>query len=51
MNEGVFANNVKRYILATNEKPDIDKYEITKFDYRKAFNEGFHKNISQIEIS
>ena len=54
MNNNTFRNNIRRYILGDDEDTgmdidmDIDKFEITKFDYRKLFDK---RAISKYELS
>ena len=48
MNKDSFFINTKRYILEGGE--DIDSFEITKFDYRKIFNNYVDQNVNYREI-
>ena len=56
MNNNTFRNNIRRYILGDDEDTgmdidiDIDKFEITKFDYRSIFGKSEHQNISHLEM-
>ena len=56
MNNNTFRNNIRRYILGDDEDTgmdidiDIDKFEITKFDYRKIFDKRAIQNVSYQEI-
>ena len=55
-NHNTFRNNIRRYILRGDEDTgmdidmDIDKFEITKFDYRKLFDKRAIQNVSYQEI-
>ena len=54
MNNNTFRNNIRRYILGGDEDTgmdidmDIDKFEITKFNYRKIFDK---ESDSECELS
>ncbi|CAG86581.2 DEHA2D00352p [Debaryomyces hansenii CBS767] len=56
MNNNTFRNNIRRYILGDDEDTgmdidiDIDKFEITKFDYRSIFGKSEHQNMSHLEM-
>ncbi|CUM48546.1 unnamed protein product [Debaryomyces tyrocola] len=56
MNNNTFRNNIRRYILGDDEDTgmdidiDIAKFEITKFDYRKIFDNRAIQNVSYQEI-
>lgn len=38
MSNEVLAKNIEQYIIGSNENSNIDKFKISRFDYRKLFN-------------